>query len=70
MLLGFPWLCDYLPGQRLPSVHRHGGPITRWYYPGRIFQLNDPRGWLNAIDALRIIGYKCLQPVQGMVLLE
>ena len=39
-LLGFPFLYDHPPGQRLPSVHRNGGTITRRYYPGRFFQLN------------------------------
>ena len=36
-LLGFPWLCDYLPGQRLSSVHWNGGTITRRDDPGRFF---------------------------------
>src|SRR5262249_29373513 len=72
-LLGFPGSrssCDHLPGQRLPGVHGNDGTVALWYHPGRFFKLDDACGWLNAIDALRVVGYKGLQPVQNVMLLE
>ncbi len=72
-LLGFPGStssCDHLPGQRLPSVHGNDGTVALRYHPGRFFKLDDACGWLNVIDALRVVGYEGLQPVQSVVLLE
>ena len=67
--LGSTSSCDHLPGQRLPSVHGNDGTVALWYHPGR-FSSSTTRGWLNVIDALRVVGYEGLQPVQSVVLLE
>src|SRR5215831_935829 len=62
--------CDHLPGQCLPSVHRHDGTVALWYHPGRFCKFDNACGWLNVVDALGVVGHEGLQPVQSVVLLE
>src|ERR1051326_4790439 len=61
---------DHLPGQRLPGAHGHDGTVALRYHPGGFGKLDDACGGLNVVDALCIVGYEGLQPVQSMVLLE
>src|SRR5262245_22737303 len=70
---GFPgWTssCDHLPGQHLPSAHGNDGTVALRYHPGRLCKLDDTCGWLNVVDASRVVGHKGLQPSQSVMLLE
>src|SRR5262249_29421649 len=65
-----PSSCDHLPGQCLSGVHGNDGTVAVWYHPWRFDKLDDACGWLNIIDASRIVGHEGLQLVQSVVLLE